>query len=261
MLIFMKGFRQLTAYRNLLFFLVSLLLLSCHTQQQVQGTHSINMRMKADSVQVLDQNIIQTIKPYKLAIDSLMNIEINTATTEMKKELPEGALGNMVCDVLMDYASAYSEVKPDFCLMNNGGLRIPTIYIGAVYVRTIYELMPFENQLLLLKVKGSNCKLLLDVIAQNGGAPVSGLRMKIEKDSASEVLIQNLNFDINKEYWILTSDYLANGGDKTDALKDALQVIDLNIKIRDALLVQIKQMKTNGKTLAGVKDGRIIKNQ
>ncbi len=261
MLIFMKSFRHLSAYRNVLIFSMFQLLLSCHTQQQVQGTHAVNMRMKADSVQVLDQDITQTIKPYKLALDSLMNIEINTATVELKKELPEGGLGNMVCDVLMEYAAAHSDIKPDFCLMNHGGLRIPTIYIGAVYVRTLYELMPFENQLFLLKVKGSNCKLLFDVIAQNGGAPLAGLRMKIGKDSASEVSIQNMNFDVQKDYWILTSDYLANGGDKADALKDALQVIDLNIKIRDALLVQMKQMKTDGRTLTGGKDGRIIKNQ
>ncbi|MDP1726288.1 MAG: hypothetical protein Q8M15_05860, partial [Bacteroidota bacterium] len=88
MLIFIKNFRHLSAYRNVIIFSAFLFLLSCHSQQQVQGTHSINMRMKADSVQVLDQEIIQTIKPYKLALDSLMNIEINTATVELKKELP-----------------------------------------------------------------------------------------------------------------------------------------------------------------------------
>ncbi len=237
-----------------------ILFISCHSQQQVLQVQSTNMRMIADSVKELDQHAIQTIKPYKLRLDSLMNIEINSAVTEMKKELPEGSLGNMVCDVLMDYANAKSSVKPDFCVMNHGGLRIPTLYAGPVYVRTIFELMPFENQLVLLRVKGSDCKLLFDAIAQNGGAPISGVRMKIGKDTASSIQIKTVNFVTNNDYWILTSDYLANGGDKADALKNAVQVIDLNIKIRDALIEQIKWMKLNGITLSGAKDGRISKD-
>lgn len=239
--------------------LLSLFVLSCNPQQQVLQSQSKNLRLNSDSLHLSDQHVLQTIQPYKIQLDSLMNVQINTADTDMKKELPEGALGNLVCDVLMDYAIANGK-HPDFCLMNHGGLRIPTLYKGPVYVRTVYELMPFENQLLLLQLSGINCKMLFDAIALNGGTPVAGLRMKILNDSASQIQIQNLDFDVNKNYWILTSDYLANGGDKADALKAAIQVVDVNIKIRDALLVQIKQMKINGKTLTGVKDGRISKN-
>jgi 2',3'-cyclic-nucleotide 2'-phosphodiesterase (5'-nucleotidase family) len=181
------------------------------------------------------------------------------ASEDLRKEQPEGSLGNMVCDVLMRYAKEKG-VKPDFCLLNNGGLRIPTIYKGDIFVRTIYELMPFDNQLVLLKVKGSKCAELFELIAQSNGVPVSGLQMTIADGKPTQVKIQQNDFDVNKDYWVLTSDYLANGGDKANALKDPTEWKDLSIKIRDVLIVQLKEMYYSGETLQAIKDGRITKN-
>jgi len=165
----------------------------------------------------------------------------------------------MVCDLLMKYSIRKGN-HPDFCILNNGGLRVPTIYAGSVYIRTIYELMPFDNQLVMLKIKGSKCVELFNLIAQNNGVPVSGLRMLIQNNQASNVLVQGNSFDTNKDYWVLTSDYLANGGDNAEALKNPIETIDLKEKIRDVLIAQMKEMYYNGETLQATKDGRITKN-
>ncbi len=255
----LKIMNQMKKKHKLFLFILLMCLASCHSQLQVQKTQNQNIKMISDSFPIWDQKAIEMIKPYKIKLDSSMNVVINEAPVELKKELPEGSLGNMVCDMLMDYALAHGQ-KPDFCVMNQGGLRIPTIYKGPVYVRTIYELLPFENQLVLLKVSGKNCRLLFNLIVQIGGTPESGFQMTIKGDTLSGLQINHIDFDEAKDYLVLTSDYLANGGDNVVPLKNPLQMIDLNIKIRDALFIQIKRMNSAGKQLFYKKDGRIIKN-
>lgn len=245
--------------RNRLLFILFIVFSACITQQQVKDKQIHNTRIKADSIGEEDARLKAMIAPYKLKLDSLMNIRIMEASADLKKEQPEGALGNMVCDLLMKYTIRNGN-HPDFCILNNGGLRVPTIYAGSVYIRTVYELMPFDNQLVMLKIKGSKCVELFNLIAQNNGVPVSGLRMLIQNNQASNVLVQGNSFDINKDYWVLTSDYLANGGDNAEALKNPIETIDLKEKIRDVLIAQMKEMYYNGETLQATKDGRITKN-
>lgn len=242
--------------RNILF-LLSILFLACQSPQQVQSLQATHYRVSKDSV-AADLKVTAMIAPYKNRLDSLMNIDIIHAEGEFKKDQPEGSLGNMVCDVLMRYATQQG-YSPDLCLMNNGGLRIPVIYKGSVSVRTIYELMPFENQLLLLKIKGMKMQELLETIAATGGAPVAGIKMEIDNRNISSLTIQGKPLDVSKDYWVLTSDYLANGGDKADALKDPLEVKDLNKLIRDVLIETLAAMDTEGAHLVPITDGRISK--
>jgi 2',3'-cyclic-nucleotide 2'-phosphodiesterase (5'-nucleotidase family) len=165
----------------------------------------------------------------------------------------------MVCDVLMQYARS-KNLQADLCLMNNGGLRIPVIYKGQVSVRTVYELMPFENQLVLVKIKGSKFKELMQMLASSGGAPVAGINLLIQDNAIQSLLVQGQPFDEQKEYRVLTSDYLANGGDKYDALKNPIERIDLNLLLRDVLIETLYKMDTDGAHLIPVIDGRIRKN-
>lgn len=230
---------------------------ACKAPQQVQSLQAKHYKVSKDSL-TADSKVTAMIAPYKTRLDSLMNVDIIYAEGEFRKDQPEGSLGNMVCDVLMLYAKKQG-YSPDLCLMNNGGLRIPVIYKGAVSVRTIYELMPFENQLLLLKIRGNKMQELLETIAATGGAPVAGIKMEIDNRSISKVTIQGKPLDVSKDYWVLTSDYLANGGDKADALKNPLEVKDLNKLIRDVLIETLDAMDTEGAHLVPITDGRISK--
>lgn len=233
-------------------------LISCQPQKQVATVKSDFYKIHKDSI-APDESVLKTIAPYKARLDSLMNVELILSEGEFKKAQPEGSLGNMVCDVLMQYAKS-KKFEPHLCLLNNGGLRIPVIYKGPVTVRTVYELMPFENQLLLVRISGKQFYELMKMIAESGGAPVAGIEMVIQDKNIHNLLVQGKPFDESKSYWVLTSDYLANGGDKYDALKNPLEKIDMNKLIRDALIEMLDKMDTDGAHLIPVTDGRIRKN-
>ena len=244
--------------RNFKFLFLFLFFAACHSSLQIKEQQQKNVKLKADSLLSEDAAIKELIAPYKIKLDSQMNIRIMVASADLKKETPEGALGNMVCDVLMRYAKANKQ-KVDFCILNNGGLRIPVIYKGDITVRTVYELMPFDNNLVVLKLSGQKCLEMFATIAQFDGVPVSGLRLQIEGNQATQISINGVVFDPSKDYYVLTSDYLANGGDKAEALKNPIEYKDLQIKLRDALILQMKEMYYSGETLQALKDGRITK--
>lgn len=236
---------------------LALLFAACHTQYQPARLEPKTIKVDKKEAQA-NEEAVQLIAPYKKSLDSLMNVKLAVAGEEFKKESPEGSMGNLVCDELMEYAKAKG-YAPHLCVMNNGGLRIPVIYKGEVSVRTVYELMPFENRLLLIKISAEKFQLLTKAIAEAGGVPLSGIRMEIQNKAVASLSIQGKEWSSDQSYWILTSDYLANGGDNSEALKNPLEVIDLNILIRDALIARFKLAGEANKPLMPIIDGRVTK--
>ncbi|MFT6027438.1 MAG: hypothetical protein ACI8P5_001701, partial [Bacteroidia bacterium] len=61
-----------------------------------------------------------------------------------------------------------------------------------------------------------------------------------------------------EEYlYVVTSDYLAEGGDNMNFFKDPLERIRTGIKIRDAIIDDFRVAGLSGKTLSVKLDGRI----
>ncbi len=177
---------------------------------------------------------------------------------DLKKDLPEGTLGNFVCDELMSFAKNNYSKPIDFCMYNNGGLRVGSIAKGNLTVGKIYELAPFDNAIVVVELGGNDCKRLFDLIAQNNGTPCSKeFRMTIENNLAANIFINNEPFDSTKTYKILTNDYVASGGDKTEPMKKAINVTSLNLMVRDALIKQLSIRGNNSQPINIILDGRI----
>ena len=237
--------------------LISFLLFSCHSvQHQVKEATYTPYKISLEKTPESDSATEALIAPYRKVLSKEMNQVVTYAEDEFQKGKPEGSLGNLICDELLAYVKGMGK-DADVCIFNNGGIRIPNLYIGEVTVQTLFELMPFENELTLLKVSGSNFEKMAAAIAYEGGIPVSGMRMKIHNGQALNIQIAGKAFDPTKSYWVVTSDYLANGGDQSDALKLPEERIDLQIKIRDVLIKSLRDKYTNGQNIIAVKDGRI----
>lgn len=237
-----------------------ILITSCKGNYQVSKPGFQTLSVSSDSAQALDQTVTKLIKPYQQKLDSQMNQRVMVATQDLVKTSPEGSLGNMVCDELMRYALNKGH-SIDLCVFNAGGLRIPVVYKGDVFVRTIFELLPFDNELVVLDITGEQLESLLHLVAANGGWPVSGIRMKIEQSKAQDISFTNGRaLEPKKYYRLLTSDYLAGGGDMAFMLKDAANYESLSVLMRNALIEQLKDNFYSGETLQAVQDGRITKN-
>ncbi|KIO75444.1 5'-nucleotidase [Pedobacter lusitanus] len=205
-----------------------------------------------------DSSVIHTYLPYKLKLDSQMNQILGYSANEITKKMVggESTLGNFMSDaVLSEARKKYPQI--DFTIPSpNGGLR-NDLPLGAITLSNVFELMPFENELIVFELKGTAVQGLLDYIARSEGQPVGGLTMKIEAGKAEEVMINGQPFDTAKNYHVLTSDYIAGGADGITCFKNPVAVQVLGLKIRDALIMYIKENQEKGKKINSKLDGRM----
>ena len=210
-------------FRVSLIYLVAFLLASCSVQYNLQSHSESIYDVKADN----DSTITAMIAPYKIGIESVMNKVLCISKIEMTKGKPESLIGNFVCDLCLQQ---YSNMA-DICVMNNGGLR-SILPKGEITKGMIFELMPFENELVILELGSDDYIQLLEYITKRGGEPFAGVNIIMDENGT--VLSQSL--DLNKgKIRVLTSDYLANGGDKMSFFKDKKQT-KVGIKLRDAII-------------------------
>ena len=207
------------------------------------------------------------LKKYQDSINNEMDEILNWSLKEMDVGSPEGLLGNFITDLSLFYLNNLnreSNIKADFCILNNGGLRTP-INKGPITRRKIFEVMPFENELVVLKLNSSQLNELLDFIieksyqnnSRKAGVPVSGIRLKISNNKITRGFVNTQALDKNKSYSVLTTDYLANGGDHMNFFKNCKEKIPTGILLRDAIIHYIENINDNNIKVDASLDGRI----
>ena len=148
-----------------------ILLFACKPAYNVQKTEQANY-MLSDSVNnSVDSSIIRFIQPYSVQVTSRMSSVLAESEWAMEKGVPESRLGNFVADACMTEANRILEkegLKADFAFFNNGGLRHP-LPAGKITTGDVFELMPFENELVLLTLDGSVVKKIFNFIASKKG--------------------------------------------------------------------------------------------
>ena len=238
---------------QIIFFLTTALL-SCKSSYQISKKESGQYKFTDTSFTEVDSSIYKEIIPYREKMQSAMNEVLAVSTGALERALPESKLGNFLSDACLRSAER-KNMPADFAVFNTGGLRraLPS---GNITRGDVFELMPFENELVILAMSGSDVKKLVNFIASKGGAPVSGLRLRIQDTLATDVFINGVALDTTKTYRVLTSDYLANGGDAfpfaTEKRWDAV-----NLKVRDALIDYLITETKAGKKINVELDGRI----
>jgi 2',3'-cyclic-nucleotide 2'-phosphodiesterase (5'-nucleotidase family) len=135
--------------------------------------------------------------------------------------------------------------KIDLCILNNGGIRA-ILPKGNVTSRTAFEIMPFENSLVVVALKGDQIfEMVAYFIASKKPHPLSGITFTISKDNLPKnVLINGEVVEKEKTYYVGTNDYLANGGDNMIFFKKGIQRFDLNYKLRNILIDYFKEVDT-----------------
>ncbi len=180
------------------------------------------------------------IAPFTETLEKEMNeiIAQNSVNMPRKKDAPESLLGNFVSDLVYQYAQDKT-LNIDFCLLNFGGLRT-TLPKGTITRGKIYELMPFENNLVVVELSHDSLLALVDYLAQKQGQPISGAQIEIKDQKATQFLIQKNKIDLkqssDKTYKIITTDYLAKGGDRMTFFSNPTHLKNLQVKLRDVIL-------------------------
>jgi 2',3'-cyclic-nucleotide 2'-phosphodiesterase (5'-nucleotidase family) len=202
-----------------------------------------------------DSSVLRMISFYSDSVNKKMDQVIGFAVNSLNKRQPEGVLGNFFTDAMMEMAARRFNRKVDVAVMNPGGIR-SYVSPGDITVGKIYQLMPFDNLLVLQEIKGSVLKAFLDHTASSGGWPVKGITMQIKNRKAVNIFIEGKPLDENAVYTMANSDYLANGGDYSEMLRPVPQ-LNLGYLFRDALIEYVQQLTKEGKPVSANLENRV----
>ncbi|MFL9835475.1 5'-nucleotidase C-terminal domain-containing protein [Chryseobacterium terrae] len=205
---------------------------------QTQKNISINKELKDD------EDFAKFIEPYTQKLNKEMNQKISYTKVNLTKEGDNSNLGNLLADYTFDGADVWTKANlnknVDAALINIGGIRT-TIGKGDILLKNVFEVMPFENEVIIVKMKGSDLQGLFDYYAKTQvNNPVSHLYIETNNGQLTKTLINGKEVNPNQDYYIATSDYLALGGDNMKFFSKG-ESISTGIKLRDLFIDYFKK--------------------
>ena len=149
---------------------------------------------------------------------------------------PTGTLGNLIAD-----AQRWAG-KGDVAVMNRGGVRT-TLNAGVATLGSLYEVQPFGNALVAVRMTGTQLRAYLEriVAKPEGSFHVSGMRLRVDFAQPVGRRLVDARFtdgraiDARGTYHVVMTDFLAAGGDDLGITDPAQSVRELPILDRDAL--------------------------
>lgn len=204
---------------------------------QTQKNISINNELKND------EEFVKIIEPYKEKLDKEMNQKISYTSVDLTKQGDNSNLGNLLADYTFDGADKWAKINLkkniDAALINIGGIRT-TIGKGDILLKSVFEVMPFENEVIIVKMKGADLQGLFDYYAKTEvNNPVSHLYIETNSGQLTKSLINGKEVNPDQDYYIATSDYLALGGDNMKFFAKG-ESIATGIKLRDLFIEYFK---------------------
>ena len=218
--------------------------------------------------------IAEIIAAYDEKVGPVFSTEIGYTEKGLTRDYYlESNLGDFISDIVLQTASEAIDAVVDAAFQHPGGIRID-IPTGTITVGTIWQLMPFDNTVVVMDLKGADIKALLERSClkegesdengvSKGQLQPSGIRWTCDMSKPIGERVTAVSFENGKEfsldatYKVATNDFLATGGDGFAAFKNGTNVTNTFVLVRDAIIEAIKQMTEEGKTIDYEVVGRI----
>ncbi|MBW3544044.1 MAG: 5'-nucleotidase C-terminal domain-containing protein [Bacteroidetes bacterium] len=243
--------------QTLIFWALWSLLTACGSSRLApQWVQEDTSALPVDSLIQADASVQASIQPYKEKLDVSLDSIIGYSARELQKETVESALGNFVADLTQEAAQDKLDTAVDMGVVTIGGLRMP-LPEGAIRLGDVYEVMPFENLVLVLRLTGKEVQELFEFAAERKIVAISNSKMVVRDGKPVSILINGEPLDLTKHYTIATSDYLASGGDNLVVFKNAERLKNTDILLRSAILNKISALHRQGKQVEASIEGRV----
>ncbi|KAK6186162.1 hypothetical protein SNE40_008256 [Patella caerulea] len=198
------------------------------------GNWNIDIKRVDLDSSIPEDDLIKDMVIAKLAqVDDKMDNRLGEMLVELdgrfsKIRTQETNLGNFITDVILTATNA------DVALLNSGTFRSDRVHPrGEFKIRDLLTILPLVDHLIVIKVTGKQIvQALENGVSQypklEGRFPqVSGIRFGFDPSKPrghrvdpALVKIQGEYLDLQKNYRLCTKEYIANGKDGYDSLKD-----------------------------------------
>ncbi|GAA4278299.1 5'-nucleotidase C-terminal domain-containing protein [Aquimarina mytili] len=233
------------------FFLPIFLILSSSCKRNKHLVKVESSRIEINDSISYDPDIESFIKPYRENVQK--NLDSVLAYSPETYSKGDGrlntAIGNLMADIVLEQANPVFKSRIgnaiSMVLLNYGGIRAP-IPKGNITTRTAYQVMPFENSIVVVEMKGIHIKKLIEYLQKSQKAhPISGLKLTVDTNfDVVKALINDKEIKDEEIYFVGTNDYLYHGGNEMYFFEHGEKSYILNYKIRNAMVDYFKKVDT-----------------
>ena len=200
-----------------------------------------------------DNPIVRTtLIEYQYKVDQIMGSPIGVTASGLFSNADKAArktetpLGDLIAD---GFKWSLRDMNPDFGFVCGGTIRTD-LPAQDLLLKDVYAVLPFDNTMYLVTLKGTDVQALFDYIATikqgNGAFPQvsDGVTFTInyDKKTCENILIGGKPIDPNKDYKIATDSYHATGGDGYNVFKNSTRAYDSSVWMRDAFVAYLKNL-------------------
>jgi 5'-nucleotidase/UDP-sugar diphosphatase len=205
---------------------------------------------------VPDPAVAKVLEPFYEKVKVKMAEVVGEATADfVKSEKEESPLADFVADAFREKS------KMQIAIQNIGGIRAP-ISKGRITWGNVFEVLPFQNTMITLKMTGAQVKKTLErgLVPTIGVVSLSGLRVQFDMRRmpgdrvVSAILIDGTPLEDAKLYSVVTNDFVLIGGDGFTEFQKGTDIVDTGMYLRDAVVEYIK----DNPTITPKVDGRIV---
>jgi len=208
-----------------------------------------------------DPALLKLLRPYADEAEARLSTVIGSLETALSSTAArerETAAGNLVADSMQWFSARWGS---DFAVMNGGSIR-HDLPAGPVSLKSVYDMLPFENSIFVVTLQGAEVLRLFDFMASipegSGAFPQFSSEVKVVLDrtarKASGLLIKGKPIDLSRSYRVATSSFLAGGGDGYKILQEAKEKFD-TAALQQPVLIDF--IRTMGGQMTPRLEGRI----
>jgi 5'-nucleotidase len=160
--------------------------------------------------------VARIVASYAVQTDSLAHDVVVRVKLPLLKLSEEGqyALGNLIADAQRNGARA------DFALMNNGGIRGSGLPAGPITYAQLFELSPFQNNLVKVTVTGADLRRVMEHALESGrpSVHIAGFTVRFDSTKAVGHRVVEMRTTEGRpirdktRYTLATLDFLQGGG-------------------------------------------------
>ncbi|HDT12213.1 MAG TPA: bifunctional metallophosphatase/5'-nucleotidase [Candidatus Marinimicrobia bacterium] len=193
--------------------------------------------------------IAAIVDKYENQAGEMLNQVIGELKSDWIRGGMESNLGNWITDAMRVHTKAHIAVQ------NNGGIR-KNLSAGPIKVRDMWEIVPFENQIITFTVTGEEIETMLSFqIASGFSVQWSGITFEADtvNNIAKNIRIKGKRLKAQKSYTVASNNYVAEQLDKYFGIEKR-EVKEFNLIDRDVLIEAVKKQKV----INSKKEGRIV---
>lgn len=200
-----------------------------------------------------DEDVQRLLAPFRQEVAEMKAEVLATAERPLGVKRHEPSeIGALVTDQLVAATRRHDDLPDaDFALQNSGGLRT-SLPKGEIDYGNLYEVLPFDNLLVTMKLSGKQVDDLLTAVVRTGRVfQTAGLHVELTCDKSgkpagarAKELATGKPLVPTKTYTVVWNDFLANGGDGTrEVLANVEQTFHPQYTLRDVVAEGLRARK------------------